>query len=61
MKKISDVIVEGISLVTSAFTPAVAHATTKHAIFKTKKRITDEQKSRLEKCQQVLKKISKSM
>lgn len=50
MSFISSVIVNGISLVSSKFTPAVPHATTKNAIFKIHKKISKEQSDRLQSC-----------
>lgn len=56
-KNIRDVIVTGISLVSSAFTPAVPHATKHHAIFKIRRAVSDNQRERLEKTIQALEKL----
>lgn len=52
MSKISDVIVQGISLVLNWQTPAVPHASTKFAILKTQK-----QKDDIAKLEQIEKKL----
>ena len=59
MANIREVIVNGISLVSNAFTPAVPHATTKHAIFKIRYIASEEQTGRLEKCIEQLEKCTK--